>query len=189
MVDDVRRRPQNIVMAGFAIVSRRDMRPVLASRRRAVMAIDAVARDVHVIEIGRDPRRRRMTVVAGIAARNMIGRLAGRRGSIVAGRACSQYLRMVHSVGRYPQDVVMAILTHVGRGDMRWRFAARIRPVVACYAVAEDICVIEISRDPGNRRVTVVAVVTTVDVSRMFPCCGCAVVAGRARSQYLRVVN
>ena len=51
---------------------------VLASRLSAVVTADAVAEDANVIEIGRHPTDRRMTVIAGITAGNVSRILAGR---------------------------------------------------------------------------------------------------------------
>lgn len=63
-------------VAQFAIVVRQNMVRTLAVARCAVMAIDAVAGDVAVIETGMTPIGRGMAVVALIIALNMVGRLA-----------------------------------------------------------------------------------------------------------------
>lgn len=56
-------------------------------------------------------------------------------------------------------------------------------------AIVRDIDVIKICRRPCNRRMTVVAIVAARNVSRVFARRIDAVVAGRARPQYLRVVD
>ena len=56
-----------------------------------------------------------MTIVAGIAARDMGRVLAGRRDAIVTGAAGTRYLRVVDRVhGREPVGV-MAVFADVGR--------------------------------------------------------------------------
>ena len=71
MIDHVDRREQNTVVAVLADVGGLDMRGVLADRLSAVMAAYAITRDIDVIEIGRQPTVRRMTIIAGIPAGNM----------------------------------------------------------------------------------------------------------------------
>ena len=83
----------------------------------------------------------------------------------------------------------MAVLAYIGRGDVCRRLSRCVRSVVAGYAVAKDIRVTEVGRDPGDRRVTVVAVVAAVEVRWMLTDCSGAVVAGGAGSNYLRVVD
>ena len=51
------------------------------------MTAEAVARDVHVVEVGRDPCRRRVAVVAVVAAGDMGLVLAGRHDAVVAREA------------------------------------------------------------------------------------------------------
>ena len=75
MVDAHDRREGHDAMAIFADNGRRDMRGGLADGVDGVVTTHTVARDVVVIEVGRRPCDRRMTVVAGIAAQNMAGRL------------------------------------------------------------------------------------------------------------------
>ena len=64
VVDEVGRRPEDIVVAVLADIGRVDVGRSLAGRIRAVVAVGAVAGDVHVIEVRRDPRVRRVAIVA-----------------------------------------------------------------------------------------------------------------------------
>ena len=53
MVDPVDRREKHFVVAVLADVGRLDMRRVLADGLGAVMATEAIARDIEVIEVRR----------------------------------------------------------------------------------------------------------------------------------------
>ena len=57
VIHGIGRRPEDIVVAILANIGRVDMCQVLAWRIRAIVAITALIRDVHVIEIRRNPRR------------------------------------------------------------------------------------------------------------------------------------
>ena len=48
------------------------------------MAIDAITGDVDMVEIGRQPSRRRVTIVAIVSAGNVVRRLARRSDAVVA---------------------------------------------------------------------------------------------------------
>ena len=58
MVDREYRRPDIARMTVFANIGRLHVRGVLARGFRAVVATEAVASDIHVIEIGRQPANR-----------------------------------------------------------------------------------------------------------------------------------
>ena len=73
---------------------------VLARRVGAVVAADAIARDINVIEVRRDPRNRCMAVVAVVAAGDVRRVLARGRIAVVAGEAGPEDLRVVHDIGR-----------------------------------------------------------------------------------------
>jgi len=62
---------------------RRDMCRALTGRLHAIVAADAITRDIDVVEIGGQPSGRRMAVVTIVAARNMGRVLAGSNNAIV----------------------------------------------------------------------------------------------------------
>ena len=71
----------------------------------------------------------------------------------------------------------MAILTDVGRLDVRWILADCFDPVVATNAVARDIGVIEIGcRHPGSGDMAVIACIATRYVRGIFTDRGDAIV-------------
>ena len=88
------------VVAVLTDVCRVDMRRVLACRVYAVMAVETRARNAHVIEVCRHPVDGRMAVVAVVAALDMVGILARRRQTIVAGAAGADDLDVVDDIDR-----------------------------------------------------------------------------------------
>ena len=86
------------------------MRRVLAGRVRTVMAIRTIAHDIHVIEIGWNPARSRVAVVAIIATCNMIGVLARCDIAVVTGTAAPQHVQMVDREHRAPGTRAVAVL-------------------------------------------------------------------------------
>jgi len=88
---------------------------VFARRVGAVVATDAVARNVHVIEVGGNPGNGRVAVVAVVTARDVSWVLAGRRVAVVAGDAGPEYRGVVDGVGGCPGHVVVTILANIGR--------------------------------------------------------------------------
>ena len=115
--------------------------------------------------------------------------LTCRRIAVMAGRTGTQHLRMVdYRYGR-PGRRGVAVLTHICRRHVCRVFAGRVGAVVAADAVARDIHVIEIRRDPGDGCMAVVAVVAACDVRRVLARGGVAVVTGEAGPEDLRVVD
>lgn len=68
-------------------------------------------------------------------------------------------------------------------------FANRIGTVMAAEAVADNVHVIEIRRQPANRTVTIVAVVAARNMVLTLACGGNSVVTRSARAQNLCVIN
>lgn len=118
MVDGNDRAPDRRAMAVLADIGRRRMAGILASRVCAVMTADTIVRDRAVIEIGRDPGDGRMAVVAIIAARDVRRVFARCNRAVMAGRAGTDYLRMVNGIHGRPDHVVMAVFAYIRRIDM-----------------------------------------------------------------------
>jgi len=119
------------VVAVLAYVCGLNVCLVLAGCLDTVVAIDAVAGNVHVVEIRRYPTSRCVAVVASVATRNVVRRLSGRREAIVAGATGSRYLGMVDDVHRRKRVRVVAVFAHVGRRYVGWVFSGCIGAVVA----------------------------------------------------------
>ena len=87
-------------MAVLADIGRRDVGRALAGCLGAIVAADAVARNIRMIEVSWNPGHGRVAVIAIIAARDVSRVLAGRRVAVMTGNAGSEYLRVVHHIGR-----------------------------------------------------------------------------------------
>ena len=181
--------PCGCTVTVLAHIRRQRMRRPLAGRIRAVVTADAVAGDRCVIEVRRYPGHGRMAVVAVVTTRDVCRILARRNRAVVTREASADYLCVVDDISRLPHDVVMAILTHVGRKNMRRSLASRIDAVVTTDAIAHDVDVIEVRGNPGGRRMAIVAVVATRDVSRVLTGCGRIVVTGETGANDLRMVD
>ena len=96
---------------------------------------------------------------------------------------------MVDDVCRREDNVVVAVLADIRGLDMRRVFTDRIAAVMATETVIHDICVIECCRYPPDGRMAIVAVISTGDMCRRFPRRNCTVVASRAGTHHLGVVN
>ena len=161
----------------------------LAGRIRAVMAAGAISHDVDVIEIRRQPARRRMAIVAAITAVDMVQVLAYCDDTVVAGSAGTNYLRVIDRVNRIPDIRRMAIFADVAGLNVCLILAGRLGTVVAAETVARNVDVIEIRGHPAGCRMTVIAVVTAGDVREVFTRCRQAIVTGATGADDLRVVN
>ena len=155
----------------------------------AVVAAHAVARNSNVIEIGRQPSGRRVTIVTIVAAGNVRRVLAGRGGAVVTRATGAEYLRVVDSNCWFPDSLAVAVLAYIGGLNMCGTLTRGINTVVTVDAIADDIEVIEVGRQPGDGRMTVIAIIAACDMCQVFPDRCNAVVTGSARAQHLRVVD
>lgn len=135
------------------------MSRVLACGLSAVVATDAVVRDVHVIEVGRYPGKRCMAVIAVVATRNVRRVLAGRRIAVMAGNAGSQYLGVVHHISWRERHVIVAVLANITRIYMVRILAGGLHAIVTIDAIGGDADVVKVGGRPGNRCMTVIAIV------------------------------
>ena len=176
-------------MAVLTDIRRLNMITGLAERIDVVVAADAVSGDVGVVEVRRNPAARRVAVVTGIAASDMVRALAHGNRAVVTRAACAEHLQVIDAhYGRERYDA-MAILAEVRRLYVRDGLADRIDVVVAAHAIGSDVVVIEIGRCPGSRRMAVVASVATDDVAGVLAHRCRAVVTGATGSEHLRVID
>ena len=96
---------------------------------------------------------------------------------------------MVDGVGGRPDDVVMAVLAHVGCRDMRRVLAGGRNAVMAAGAVAGDVGVVKVCGQPCSRGVAVVAVVAAGNMCRVLAGCRYSVVASGAWADDLRMID
>jgi len=150
VIDGKRGRPDTRRVAILADIGRLYMCRRLAGGLRAVVAAHAIASDIDVVEGGRQPGNRRMAVVAGIAAGDVGWMFTGRRDAIMAGAASAQYLGVIDGKGGRPDIRRVAVLANIGCLYMCRRLAGGLRAIVAAHAIASDIDVVEVGRQPGN---------------------------------------
>lgn len=130
-----------------------------------------------------------MAIVAVIAAGNMRWVFAGRNDAVVAGTACTDYLRVVHRVSRNPDIGVMAVFANFRCQNMCRVLAGRFYAIVAARAIAGNSYVIEIRGQPTSCRMAVIAIVAARDMRRMLACRRRAVMARTASTEDLCVVD
>ena len=84
-------------VAVFAPVGSLDMVDIFPGGVSAVVATEAVASNVHMVEIRGQPTDRRMAIFAIITAGNMVRRFAGRCQPIVTGATGTENLGVIDS--------------------------------------------------------------------------------------------
>jgi len=175
MVHFENRGPDGRAMAVFANVGGLRMLRILASSVDAVMAANAVAGNVGVIESRRSPGDGGMAIVTVISAGNMGPVLAGCRYAIVTGATGTQHLRVVN--GEYRRKCIggMTVVTDVCRGDVLLVLADCIGAVVTGVAGTEDLRMV--NRKYRRKCIGGMAVLTDVRC-RHVP----LVLAGRVRA-------
>ena len=179
----------HVVVTILANIAGLDMGRVLARGIRAVMTAEAVVENIRVIESGGYPAHRRMAVIAVVAA-NDVGRiLALGNCAIVAGVTGTNNVQVIDPICRCEDDIVMTVLADIGGLEMRWILACRIRAIVAAEAIAGDVDVIEVRRNPAHGRMAVIAVVATTDMSRILAFGNRAVMAGVTGADNLGVID
>ncbi len=155
----------------------------------AVVAVGAVTRDVHVIEIRGQPANRGMTIVTISSAVYMCRGLPGRYHAVMTGPASSEYLRVIDGERRRPNIRCMTVFADIGRLNMGERFAGSFDAVMAADAVTGDIDVIKVCGQPANCGMTIVARGVAGDMGWVFASCRDAIMARATGTQYLRVVD
>lgn len=151
--------------------------------------IQGLVRQRRVLEIVRQPGHRVVAGAALLCGDEVPVVLAGRDGTVVAGRTRSEHLRVIDHVDRREEHRVMACLTYIGGLRMRRVLAGRIRAVVAIDAVPDDIKVIEIRRDKGHSGMAIVTVVAARDVCWILANRDHIVMARDAGADNLGVIN
>ena len=115
VIDGKCRQPGIRRVAVLADVARVDVRRWFAGSVDTVMAVDAGAGDADVLEVRGQPARRRVTVVAVVAAVDMPDVLARCSEAIVTGSADSEYLEVIHGLDRRPGIRAVTVRTDLGR--------------------------------------------------------------------------
>ena len=189
MIDRNCRRPHIAVVAVLADIRRLYVCQVLAGGVYAVVAAEAVARNIHVIECRRPPGNRRMTVIAGIVTGDVCRVFAGCGDAVMAGTTDADDVCVVNGKHRYEHIGVVAVLADITCLNMLRILTGRIHAVVAIDAIARNVQVIEIRGQPGNGRMTIVASIATGNVRRVFAGRGNAVMTRAAGANDLQMVD
>lgn len=189
MVNHEGRREHIGVVAVLANVCCRNVCLILARRFDTVVAVDAIADDIDVIEIRGYPAGCRMAVIAGIATRYVIRSFTSRGESIVARSAGPGHLRMIDGIYGREGIGVVAVRADVCCCYMCRILARRITAVMAATAIIDDVDVIEVRRRPAGCRMAIVTGVVCVEVSGMLAGRRRTIVAGTAGADNLCVIN
>lgn len=184
-------------MAGFANIAGTNMRDGFSGSNHVVMTTDTSVEDTVVRKLTTQLPLLGWRIMAGIAFRiggNMRGGLAYCNCIIVAGRACTLYLRMIDTIVRdFPVGTrAMAFPATITTGDMPVRFAGSVNAIVATDAITGiDAGMIERGFVPRfwRRLVTQIAFIVGLDMFRPFTNGDRVVVATRTRADHLAVID
>lgn len=160
----------------------------LASLVDAVVTANAVAGDIHVVEVRRYPRDSRMTVIAIIATRDVHRVFACSFDAVMARDTGTEYVQVVDRNRGRPCSIAVAILTYVCSQYVGGILAGGVRTIVAVETAIEDVGMIKICRNPCNGRMAVVAGFAALNVRGILAGCGRPIVAGVAGTQNVQVV-
>lgn len=138
------RRPDRAVVAGFAYITRLNVRWAFAGSVATVMAAEAIVHDVCVVKVGRRPCDGGVTVIAVIAAGNVLWVFARCGRAIMTRATRANHLCMVNGVRWYPNCWVVTVLAYIACLDVCRMFTGRIHAIVAIKAIARNVYVIEI---------------------------------------------
>ena len=121
-----------------------------------------------------------MTVVAVVAADNMIRVFAGGSNTVVTRATTAEHLCMIHSERGRKTVCRMTILANIGRQYVSRRLTCCVRTVVAGDTISNDIGMIENSRRPCSGAVAIVTLLARYDMRGRFANSLKAIVTGVA---------
>jgi hypothetical protein len=130
-----------------------------------------------------------MTIVTGIAAGNMVGRLAGSNRAVVATETGAQNIGVIDAHYRRPGRGEMAILANSVGLDVHGVFAGCGTAVVTRRAITGHRGMIEYGRYPCSSGMTIIAGVTAGNVICRFPLCNRSVMATETGAQYIGMID
>ena len=168
VVHGVYRRPRVAVVTILANVGCQHMRRRFAGRLDAVVATAAIVDDTDMVKVRGTPGIGGVAVVTSIAAIDMGRMLTRCDHAVVTGIAGSHHLRVIYRIYRHPYIGVVAVLADVAGLDVGRVLALRLCTVMAAEAVSDNIYMVEVSRNPASRCVTIIAGVTAGYVRRIL---------------------
>ena len=194
-----------LVYAGLVIIGVTTRTIGLVARRRpvdhvrivlvALGAIEVAAVILRLIRkpgvpvVSRQPRDRAVTLATVLRGIEVAGVLSGGRSAIVARRTGAENLVVVHRCNRRPNRRAVAIFADVGCLDVSRSLTDGIGAIVATNTVIHDVDVVEVSGQPRDCRMAVIAVIAAGDMRWVFAGRYCAVMTGAAGANDLDVVD
>jgi len=106
-----------------------------------------------------------VTIVAGVTGVDVVGCLAGRSCTVMAGRAATHYQRMVNAGHRYPAAGTVTVFAKICSLNVSRRFSCGGATVMAAETVTTDLAMIKARTLPAACRVTVFAIVAAANVA------------------------
>ncbi len=164
VVDRVGRHPGNRVMAVFTDVGGLNMAGIFTCCIATVMASDAVAGNVGMIEICGNPTRSKVAVRTVIAANNVASILTRCNIAVMTRSATADDLRVVDGESRNEATRRMAILTNRCGENMHGVLSDRVITVVTGNAIADYIRVIKHRGQPCAGIVAIITLLAGRDV-------------------------
>ena len=189
MVNRHHRRKHIGRMTVFAHISGLHMCRILARCIRAVMTANAIADNVDVIEIRRQPANGAMAIIAVVAAGDMRRVLAFSNDAVMTGATAANDLGMIDDYNGHKHRGAVTVFTDVRRLDVCRVLADRFRTVVAVDAIGGYQAVVEGRRQPASGGMAIIAGVTACDMCRLFANCNDAVMARSAGANDLCVID
>ena len=92
----------------------------------------------------------------------------GGRSAVVARCAGAEDLGVINGNNGRPDICAVAIFADVGRLRVQWTFANSVCSVMAADTVIDNICMVEICRQPGDRSVAVITIIAAGDMRWVF---------------------
>ena len=189
MIDASSGDPHGNGMAILTDIGRQNVILIFTGRVCTVVTANAIAGDIRVIKIRRQPRHGGVAVIAVVPAGNMHWVLACRDGAVMTGCASTDNLRVIDYHNRLKERCTVAIFTDVAGQYVILIFPSRVRTIVTTNTIARVIRMIEGCWYPAVGRMAGIAVVTARDMGRVFANRDRIVVTGRAGADHLCVIH
>lgn len=189
MIDASSRGPRRNGMAILTDIGRQNVILIFTGRVRTVVTANAIAGDIRVIKIRRQPRYGRVAVIAVVPAGNMRWMLACRDGAVMTRCTSTDNLRVINYHNRLKERCTVAIFTDIAGQYVILIFPNRVRTIVTTNTIARVIRMIEGCWYPAVGCMAGIAVVAARDMGRVFADRDRIIVTGRAAADHLCVIH
>ena len=149
MIDASSGDPHGNGMAILTDIGRQNVILIFTGRVCTVVTANAIADDIRVIKIRRQPRHGRVAIIAVVSAGNMRWVLACRDGAVMTGSASTDNLRVIDYHNRLKERCTVAIFTDVAGQYVILIFPNRVRTIVTTNAIARVVRMIKGCRYPA----------------------------------------